>query len=159
MPSGGARARSGPAPDPNALRRDRKSDQAGWKTLPNEGRRGRTPAWPLSVATRRERDMWAIEWKRPQAIEWERNGQHIEVALYVRRLVESEKPGSPVTLSKLVRTMREDLGLTQPGMLRLRWKIAMDETAARRETRTAPAAPGRTSARDRFKVVTDGPGA
>jgi hypothetical protein len=47
MARGGARVNSGPPPDPNALRRDRKSDQAGWTTLPAEGRKGRTPKWPL----------------------------------------------------------------------------------------------------------------
>lgn len=47
MPRGGARVNSGPPPDPNALRRERKSDQAGWTTLPAEGRKGRAPRWPL----------------------------------------------------------------------------------------------------------------
>lgn len=47
MPRGGARVNSGPPPDPNALRRDRPSDKDGWTTLPAEGRKGRTPKWPL----------------------------------------------------------------------------------------------------------------
>ncbi len=47
MPRGGARVNSGPPPDPNALRRDRKEDQAGWTMLPASGRDGRTPKWPL----------------------------------------------------------------------------------------------------------------
>ncbi len=53
MPRGGARVNSGPPPDPNALRRDRPSDVAGWTTLPAEGRTdslGRpkpAPKWPL----------------------------------------------------------------------------------------------------------------
>lgn len=44
---GGARFNSGPAPDPNALRRDRKKDQDGWTSLPAEGWKGRVPVWPL----------------------------------------------------------------------------------------------------------------
>lgn len=53
VPRGGARVNSGPAPDPNALRRDRPSDAAGWTTLPAEGRRradgkpSASPRWPL----------------------------------------------------------------------------------------------------------------
>lgn len=48
MTRGGARVNSGPPPDPNALRRDRKDDKDGWTTLPSEGRKGRTPRWPLT---------------------------------------------------------------------------------------------------------------
>lgn len=52
MPRGGARINSGPPPDPNALRRDRPSDQAGWVTLPAAGRKGRPPEWPLPADIR-----------------------------------------------------------------------------------------------------------
>lgn len=52
MPRGGARVNSGPPPDPNALRRDRKQDVAGWTTLPSEGRRGAAPKWPLAPEVR-----------------------------------------------------------------------------------------------------------
>jgi hypothetical protein len=45
--SGGARANSGPPPDPMALRRDRPQDQDTWTSLPAEGRTGRIPPWPL----------------------------------------------------------------------------------------------------------------
>jgi hypothetical protein len=47
MPKGGARVNSGPAPDQNALRRDRPSDKDGWTTLPAGGYSGRIPTWPL----------------------------------------------------------------------------------------------------------------
>jgi hypothetical protein len=49
MVSGGARVNSGPAPDPNALRRDRERglDKDGWLTLPAGGYTGPIPAWPL----------------------------------------------------------------------------------------------------------------
>ena len=46
MPKGGARVVSGPPPDPNALSRDRPSDQATWTMLPGEGRIGDPPSWP-----------------------------------------------------------------------------------------------------------------
>lgn len=45
MPRGGARLRSGPPPDMNALRRER--DGKDWTKLPAAGRTGDPPPWPL----------------------------------------------------------------------------------------------------------------
>lgn len=47
MARGGSRVNSGPAPDPQALRRERPEDRAGWTILKAEGRKGKAPAWPL----------------------------------------------------------------------------------------------------------------
>lgn len=148
---GGARARSGPPPDPNALRRDRRDDKGTWTTLPAEGREGAPPDWPLTDATEREADLWEKEWKRPQAVEWERNGQQLEVAMYVRTLVGAENPRSPTNLRQLLKQQQEALGLSLPGLLRNRWKIGEAEAATpkRRTTR---------SARSRLKVVDGGAG-
>lgn len=145
MTSGGARARSGPAPDPNALRRDRKSD-GEWTTLPASGRPGRAPSWPLTEASERELELWKREWKRPQALMWEQHGQEVIVALYVRRLSESELPGSQVTLGTLVRQLQEDLGISNSGLQRNRWKIA-DSVGPQVDE---PTAGNVVSARDRF---------
>lgn len=150
MPKGGARTRSGPAPDPNALRRDRKSD-GEWLLLPAEGRAGDPPPWPLLGQSEREVEVWAARWRKPQAVAWEKLGLADSVALYVRRWCESEGPGSPTNLGTLIRQYEDDLGISLPDMMRLRWKIAEDETAARRES--APAVK-RSSSRDRLKVVT-----
>jgi len=150
MASGGARARSGPAPDPTALRRDR--DAGEWTILPAEGRQGATPEWPLPEQTIREADLWDALWRKPQAIMWERYGQEYEVALYARRFSEAEAMDSRVNLSTLIRQMADSLGLTTPGMRANRWRIAVDEVAERRETvSTRPA--GKRTTRDRFKVV------
>lgn len=151
MPSGGARTRSGPAPDPNSIRGARENGE--WTTLPAEGRRGNAPAWPLSKATKRETELWRREWKRPQALMWERNVQHLEVALYVRRLVEAECRDSAVNLGTLVRQMMDSLGLTAPGMKNLRWKILHDEVSMRRASRAAETAAPRPSSRSRLRVV------
>lgn len=151
MPSGGARARSGPAPDPNALRRER--DAGEWTILPQEGRQGATPEWPLTEQTIRESELWASLWRKPQALMWERYGQEYEVALYVRRFSEAEMLDSRVNLSTLVRQMADSLGLTTPGMRANRWRIAADEVAERRESTAAVAPAGKRTARDRFKVV------
>ena len=83
MARGGARAGSGPAPDPNSLRELARQEAGLIRTLPRE-RSGRVPAWPLTKATAAERALWAKLWKAPQAIVWEE--QHVEraVARYVR---------------------------------------------------------------------------
>lgn len=120
--------------------------------LPAEGRRGDPPAWPLSAATARERHWWAYLWALPQAVQWEKAGQVVEVAIYARRLTEAEKRGATVALGTLVRQLADALGLTIPGMRTHRWKIAADEVAAKRVEVATPAAP-RLSARDRFLVV------
>ncbi|MEU9333138.1 hypothetical protein AB0D49_08230 [Streptomyces sp. NPDC048290] len=149
MASGGARARSGPAPDPNALRRDR--DVGEWTVLPAEGRQGATPGWPLTEQSTREAELWADLWRKPQALMWERYGQDVEVALYVRRLTEAELMDSRVNLSTLVRQMGDSLGLTTPGMRANRWRITAEEAAPAGRSGRAPAA--KPSSRSRLKVV------
>jgi len=146
----GGHPHSGPAPDPNALRRDR--DAASWITLPSEGRTGDPPAWPLARPTRRELELWQREWHRPQAVMWDANGQHEEVALYVRSLVAAEKPRATVASRTLVRQQQEALGLSLPGLARLRWKIGqVREPVTHRATGTEG-----PSAKDRWKVIDGG---
>jgi hypothetical protein len=182
MARGGARARSGPPPDPNALRRDRKDD-AAWIILPAAGRQGDPPEWPLtgmaahipaltpswireiedevqkqqlldqieseaSARFSRELELWGVEWRRPQAVEWERNGQEVEVALYVRALVAAEAPDAKVTLRTLVKQQQEALGVSLPGLARNRWRI--EEPKDVDDQRTEPKA---QAARSRFKVI------
>lgn len=146
MAKGGARARSGPPPDPTALRRDR--DQGDWVSLPAAGRSGAAPKWPLSGGTARELDLWKGEWKRPQSVMWERLGLEIEVALYVRSLAGAEKPKAPVNLRTLVKQQQEALGLSLPGLARNRWRI--EEIAAASASGAAP------PARAPLKVVKGG---
>lgn len=158
MGSGGARARSGPAPDPNALRRDR--DQGEWTVLPIEGR-GDAPApdWPLTEASAREVHLWFDLWRKPQAVAWDRLGQQIEVAMLVRNLAQAETPGSPVNLGTLVRQQMDSLGLTTPGLRANRWRIARDEVATRRTETTVPRTTTARSSRDRLKAIAGGKGA
>jgi len=144
----GISSQSGPAPDPNALRRDRGSDN-GWVTLP-AGRKGKAPAWPLSEQTDREVTFWQREWRRPQAVMWERYGQVEEVALYVRALGEAEKLGASVASRALVRQLQEALGISLPGLARNRGRIPAP--AARNETAKRPAT------RSGLRVVSGGPG-
>lgn len=151
MAKGGARAHSGPAPDPQALRNDRKGVPGGdWITLPAAGREGDPPEWPLTRQSKRELALWQREWRRPQAIMWEQNGQDLEVALYVRSVVAAEKSNAPTNTRTLVKQQQEALGLSIPGLARNRWVIA-DVTAQHQPARAVG-----PSARDRFQVVTGG---
>lgn len=153
MPRGGARVVSGPAPDPNALRRNRPSDQAGWRMLPAAGRPGDPPEWPLTEATDREWSVWCELWGRPQAVVWEELGQAIEVALFVRTLAEAERPDSRTDVKKVVRTYLDSLGLSVQGMLRNRWKIVAAAADVVDQDEPEEELPRRRSARDRMKVV------
>jgi hypothetical protein len=153
MPKGGARTRSGPPPDPNALRRDRPSDAEGWRTLPAEGRRGATPPWPLSEDSEREAELWRAMWRRPQAVAWEDNAQHYEVAMFVRSLAAAEDPKASVNARTLVRQQMDSLGITQPGLRSNRWRIG-DAPPAKRATGTEGRS--RPSAGARLRMVEGG---
>lgn len=119
MAKGGARGRSGPTPDPTSLT----ASDGEWTVLPASGRGGEMPHWPLAEALEREMDIWADEWTRPQAVMWERQGQEIEVAMYVRTLIAAEKHDAPAAIRTLLKQLQEALGLSMPGLLRNRWRI------------------------------------
>lgn len=160
MPRGGARAVSGPAPDPRSLRSTKAQDKGGWRTLPAEGRQAPAPEWPLTTASDRELDLWDDLWAKPQAVAWEDMGQELEVALFVRTLAEAERADGRVDVKKMVRGYLDSLGLSVAGMNRNRWKVAPaieDEAEAAPETAAPPVR--RPSARDRLKVVPSGEGA
>lgn len=146
MSSGGARARSGPAPNPNSVRGAR----GEWVSLPVEGRRGRVPVWPFPDAL----SEWGVkEWRRlwrlPQAVMWERLDMQVQVAVYVKTLdevVHAERAQANV-LGQLQR-METSLGITVAGMHANRWKIA---DAAAVES-VASVVSSVVDIRDRFQV-------
>lgn len=144
--SSGGHAASGPAPSLDALRRER--DLGDWIRLPAAGRQGEPPAWPLTAASKRELEHWQREWARPQALMWEKNGQEVEVALYVRSLAAAEKPKAPVVARLLVKQQQEILGISQPGLRRLRWLIDHG-VEAEASLRRPPAKP----IKERLKVL------
>lgn len=159
MPRGGARAVSGPPPDPRSLRSTKTMDKGGWRTLPAEGREAEAPEWPLTEAAERELDLWEDLWAKPQAVAWEDMGQELEVALFVRTLAEAERADARVDVKKMVRGYLDSLGLSVAGMNRNRWKIApaIEEPTEADAAGQQPAR--RPSARDRLKVVPSGEGA
>ena len=154
MTSGGARVRSGPPPDPNALRRDK--DATEWLRLPSV-RTGEPPIWPLSRGTRRELELWRHEWTRPQAVAWEMYGRELEVAMYVRGVVTAEKPGASVAARTLILRQQDSLGLTIAGLQRNRWIISADDAPVDSlgEKPVRRTAVGR-SAKERFGVLDGG---
>lgn len=153
MTSGGARARSGPAPERNAIRNGRAG--ADWIRLPASGRKGEPPPFPLPRRTKRELAVWDQEWHRPQAIMWESSGQELEVALYVRTLVEAEHRGAAASIRTLLVRMQEHLGLSQPGLARNRWTIVEDGAVASDTSVETGVAPIPISdARDRLRRMT-----
>lgn len=167
--SGGARPRSGPAPDPNALRRDRKDD-AAWTVLPIEGYSGEVPAFPLetvpcydiyyedkrrvkefdpeATAARRDREiaLWEALWEKPQAFMWAKLGLKYEVASYVRAFIESTGPDSNSGLKTAALRMAAEIGLSLPGMHAMRWKFSEDELSVKRATGAVPVRTGPTAA-------------
>ena len=81
---------------------------------------------------------------------WERNGQELEVAIYVRTLVEAERRRVPTGVRTLLRQQQEALGLSLPGLLRNRWRIE-DSAPARKEL--AATGTEQPSARERLKSL------
>ena len=136
--------------------------------LPREGRKGRTPAWPLDLSVPAELDLWRKLWRRPQAVMWDKLHLHLQVAAYVRAFIESTRmpmtddegkfiPGASAGLKTAVLRMEAELGLSTVGMNQLRWIIVDDELAERRAE--APPAPTQDVAapssprRDRLRAV------
>lgn len=174
MASGGARARSGPAPDPNALRRDRKDDKA-WVDLPTVPL-AKVPSFPLpkipvyyeyfedkkkvreleesatEIRWEAEQQLWSELWSMPQAHMWHELGLKWQVAAYVRCYLESVGPDSNAGLKTAALRQEAELGLSTVGMGQLRWRIATDELAERRED----APPRRASSTKRRLKAVDG---
>lgn len=176
MPSGGARGRSGPAPDLHALRRDRKDD-ADWVLLPAEGFHGDVPEFPLVAipvydiywankervkefdadATQALREselaLWQELWAKPQAVMWAKLGLKFEVAAYVRAFLESTSAESNSGLKTAALRMAAEIGLSLPGMHSLRWRFSEDEVGAKR-SETVPRVT--RSAKERLAAIANG---
>lgn len=159
MRGGNRTGRSGPPPDPNAIRRaaNRTDNGADWVSLPKSARVDPVPEWPLSDPSDRELILWAREWDRPQGILWVLNDQIVEVAFLVRQMAEAETPFAPAATRTLVRQMMESLGISTPGMLRNRWRIVDDAPDAEEITDAGsePAEGGGdvVDARDRLQLL------
>lgn len=152
MPSGG-HGRTGPPPDPNALRRSRPADVAGWTTLPAEGRQGPPPPWPLAEKPNpAEARVWAQFWRKPQAVVWERDQIFEPVAMFVRQYIEGMARNSSAENRKTVRIMFSDLYLTSDSLARARLRIAPAEVSGAAKA-PAPVKSTGPSVRTRLKAT------
>lgn len=155
MPSGGARNRSGPPPDPNSL----KSARLGlvFTALPAEGYDGEAPEFPLPDVTYNEQSLWTWAWKQPQAAAWAREPwRWMNVALWVRTFVKCAAEDAKAAEVNSLHRLAEEIGMTTSGLKLNGWKIAADQLAEKRSDRPAPAKP---STRGRLRAVRDASGA
>lgn len=103
----------------------------------------------LAEQKKLEASLWRDLWRLPQAVAWERLGWLRDVAQYVRHKVMAEL--GDLDSAREARQWSDRLGLTPLAMLRLRWEVAPNEVAQRRQERDSAAAPARD--RRRLRVV------
>jgi hypothetical protein len=149
----------GPAPTPHARRRN---SRPGVTRLPAGGRPGKPPEWPLLTRPREqaqadaELELWRRLWALPQAIAWEHDRVHREVAMYCRHSVVAEGDSlSAYKAASEARQLADRLGLTPMSLRRLMWEITDDEVGQAREQRGTPTV-AKTDARERFRAVDGG---
>ena len=133
MPSGGARNRSGPAPDPNSARSDRRG--VSLSALPATYD-GPVPDFPLPGLSEREADLWAEVWAGPQGNAWalpSESWRQRTVAMWVRLAVRCEQPHVPASLLAALHRFADQVGLTTAGLAEMGWRVAADEVAQRAE--------------------------
>ena len=177
MTSGG-HARSGPAPDPNSARSDRRG--LAFVTLPSEGYGGEAPPFPLpkrliwnewfegsgrdrerrreleeastEATWEREVELWVWAWTTPQACAWALEPwRWYSVAMWVRTFVICEGSEATAADKNALHRFADQVGLSPAGLKENGWAIARDETAPKREERGNE--PAKSSSRDRMKVV------
>lgn len=119
----------GPAPDPNARRRNARPQ---WKKLPATGRQGDPPEYPLGAMTKKLEGLWAELWASPQAVAWAEYGWTRVVARYAKLVLAAERPNAKAALLGEVRQLEDRLGLSPMAMKRLQWEL----TDAPAETET-----------------------
>lgn len=180
MPKGGARNRSGPQKREGSGR----SDRVGYSltALPAEGYTGDAPAFPLPRrdvfrkewneagkqvqvfdpdetrrVAEREADLWRWLWGTPQACAWSMpsEGWRLHtIALYTRTFVICESGDATAADKGSLHRFADQIGMTTAGLAEMGWKVAVDQTAEKREPQKKAEAP--KSSRSRMKVVKGG---
>ena len=141
MSRGGARNRSGPAPDPNSGKSDRRG--LVFSVLPAAGYDGDAPDFPL-METReseafadREAELWAWVWTTPQAVAWAVEAWRWHtVAMWVRTAVVCESDRATAADKGSLHRFADQIGLTPAGLKENGWQIGTEPAAA---TATMPA--------------------
>ena len=132
MASGGARNRSGPAPNPNSGRSDRRGFKL--RELPAGGYDGPIPKFPLppnpdeDIAAR-EADVWEWVWRTPQAYAWAQPSEAWRIptiGMYVRVRVRCEDPDAGATLMAQLHRFADQIGMTTAGLSEMGWQVSRD---------------------------------
>ena len=153
MTSGGAHNRSGPGASEDSGRSDRRGYSL--TALPSEGYTGPVPDFPLPDPSDRELEVWTTAWRTPQACAWSTPSESWRVrtvAMWVRLTVRCEAPDAGASLLGQLHRFADQIGMTTAGLAEMGWKVAVDETAARRSQKTAGGTKP-TSSRDRMTIV------
>lgn len=128
MARGGARNRSGPAPDPSSLK---SAKTRTFSALPAEGYTGKPPAFPLPKPSARERAVWAEAWTSPQACAWaDEPWRWRTIGMWVRWSVRMEDDDASAALGNVVVRFADQIGLTPAGLKENGWTIAAADVAA-----------------------------
>lgn len=127
---GGARNRSGPAPQMNSARSDARDVRA--LRLPVGGYAGDFP--PLSDqlpdATEREGQVWAELWRTPQAAQWIREKWRLRsIAMFARWSVRAEDPAATAATITAAQRLADQIGMTPAGLKENGWLIVADDSA------------------------------
>lgn len=154
MSRGGARNRSGPKPDEQSGRSDRRGYSL--TALP-AAYDGDIPAFPLAAATAREVELWEEKWRGPHGAAWSQPSEQWrwwDVALWVRTAVRCEDPEAPAALLSNLHRLGDRAGLSTAGLAEMGWKVATDQVSEKRATdEPKKAAGGSRGSRDRLKMV------
>lgn len=175
---GGARNRSGPAPDPDSGR----SDARGYtlSALPNEGYAGEAPEFPLMPFTvkrwetedkrrfqvtdddatelfrEREVELWEKAWTYPQACAWSLEPWRWNtVAMWVRTQVVCESSEATAADKGAIHRFADQIGMTPAGLRENGWAIAPVEVGPR-VVSTEPVEDDEDDPRNRLTVVSGG---
>lgn len=152
----GGHARSGPAPDPNSARSERRGLK--FTALPAAGFAGDVPAFPLprrvvwftyyedkklvreldegatDSVGEREAELWAWAWRTPQACAWAQPSEAWRlhtVAMWVRTFVLCEGSEATAADKNSLHRFADQIGLSPAGLKENGWAIAADEVAAK----------------------------
>lgn len=160
MAKGGARNRSGPAPDPNSATSERRKYVL--TALPVEGYSGSVPRFPLSPARvsndegvldknatarhrRREAALWAQVWEYPQACAWSMEPWRWHtIAMWVRTAVICESEVATAADKNSLHRFADQIGLTPAGLRENGWKIADKPVVLEAVPAAAPVQPRRS---------------
>ena len=148
MSSGGARSRSGPRPDPNSLRGEKRS---ALRVLPSEKFDQSVPEVPLPDPTPREVELWHQAWTAPQAWAWVQEPWRWQtIGLWVRRTALAESKDANASDVNAVIRLADQIGMTPAGLKENGWSIAVLSQAP--SVKSEDPVP-RSSSKGRLRVV------